>query len=391
MHLSKTPANQSLHDLLLISSHNLSGECGQNRSNKRPCQIDAQNDLEAIQCWLKEYAHKNQTHRAYQKEAERLLLWSVLQKNKPLSSLNRQDFDDYLEFIKDPSPRDFWCGPKGSRNRKRYDLSWRPFVGPLSASAQMLALTILDSMMQYLVAASYLDFNPLSLMRRKKSQLYRTNSLNLKLHERMLDDEEWGLLLTTLKNLPELTAREKDEKARLRFLVAILFLLGLRINELETHNWNAFKLINNDWWFFVTGKGDKPGKIPVNSDLIFEITSFRRHLRLADFPTPHEETPIIPSWHGNKSLSSRQMSNLLKKLAARTALNPDIAPERKIKLHAFSPHWIRHLSASMQDRVGISFGHIKANHRHESDETTRRYVHAFDKERHEDMKKLKLF
>jgi len=44
----------------------------------------------------------------------------------------------------------------------------------------------------------------------------------------------------------------------------------------------------------------------------------------------------------------------------------------------------------MQDRAGIQFKHIRANHRHENDETTRRYVHAIDNERHKEMKKLKL-
>ncbi len=64
--------------------------------------------------------------------------------------------------------------------------------------------------------------------------------------------------------------------------------------------------------------------------------------------------------------------------------------EKVAKLKRFSPPWLRHLSATMQDRVGIKFKHIKANHRHENEETTRRYVHSFDSERHSDMEKLSL-
>ena len=60
------------------------------------------------------------------------------------------------------------------------------------------------------------------------------------------------------------------------------------------------------------------------------------------------------------------------------------------KLKKFSAHWLRNLSASMQDRAGIEFKHIRANHRHENDETTRKYVHSIDRERHDDMQKLKL-
>ena len=44
----------------------------------------------------------------------------------------------------------------------------------------------------------------------------------------------------------------------------------------------------------------------------------------------------------------------------------------------------------MQDRAGIKFGHIRANLRHENDETTRIYVHAEDIERFEAIQKLGL-
>lgn len=85
-----------------------------------------------------------------------------------------------------------------------------------------------------------------------------------------------------------------------------------------------------------------------------------------------------------------RLTRFLKKLAHETAKKFEGNAEKITKLKKFSAHWLRHLSASMQDRAGIKFKHIRANHRHESDETTRRYVHAIDKERHHDMQKLKL-
>jgi hypothetical protein len=66
-------------------------------------------------------------------------------------------------------------------------------------------------------------------------------------------------------------------------------------------------------------------------------------------------------------------------------------PHKQEKLRRFSLHWLRHLSATQQDKSGILFKHIQANHRHETENTTRRYVHALDQERHEDMRKLHLF
>lgn len=325
------------------------------------CQISAHHDREAIEAWLAEYQHKATTHRAYQKESERFLAWVLIQKQKSLSLLNRQDFEDYFLFLQNPEPKAFWCGPRGQK----------PFVGPLSLSAQKTAIAIIDSLFNYLVQASYLKFNPLSLMRRRIK--HHTPPIQT---ERMLEDTEWEAFLQALHDLPE-----NLDKARLRFLVSILFLLGLRIEEVATHTFGHFRQIQGDWWFLVTGKGDKSAKVPVNDDLLEELKCFRRKLRLSELPNPDERYPLIPSWRSQGALSTRQMSTLIKNLALQTGLS---------KLEKLSPHWLRHHSASMQDRVGIRFTHIKANHRHENDQTTRRYVHSLDKERHQDMQKLKL-
>lgn len=344
---------------------NPSLSAGNNRCQTRPCQIKAQNDREAINVWLAEYSHKTTTHRAYKKESERLLLWALIQQKKPFSSLDRQDFEDYFKFLENPQPRDFWCGPKSK------DKTWKPFVGPLSASAQKTAIAIIDSLLSYLVQAAYLDFNPISLMRRKLKRFAPVIQT-----ERILEDSDWEAFLQALHNLPE-----KPDKARLRFLISILFLLGLRIEEVAHHTFGDFRQVHGDWWFFVTGKGDKAAKIPVNNYLLEELKHFRRQLRLSELPEPDERYPLIPSWRSPNSLSTRQMSVLIKNLAIQTGIK---------KLEKLSPHWLRHHSASMQDRVGIRFTHIKANHRHENDQTTRRYVHSLDKERHEDMQKLTL-
>lgn len=93
---------------------------------------------------------------------------------------------------------------------------------------------------------------------------------------------------------------------------------------------------------------------------------------------------MIASARGD-AITARQMNKILKKLAIATADQFVDQPDKSKKLRKFSAHWLRHLSASMQDRAGIQFKHIRANHRHENDETTRRYVHAIDSERHQNL------
>ncbi|MBK6974642.1 MAG: hypothetical protein IPH26_17455 [Sterolibacteriaceae bacterium] len=51
--------------------------------------------------WLNALSH---TQRAYRKEAERLLLWAILERGKPLSSLTHEDAQAYQAFLADPPP-----------------------------------------------------------------------------------------------------------------------------------------------------------------------------------------------------------------------------------------------------------------------------------------------
>ncbi len=60
------------------------------------------------------------------------------------------------------------------------------------------------------------------------------------------------------------------------------------------------------------------------------------------------------------------------------------------KLKKLSPHWLRHLCASHQDKAGLSSTMIKDNLRHGSIQTSQIYKHAEDRLRHEAMQKMSL-
>lgn len=375
---------------LALRSSSLDGTEGCNREKQGRCQIHAKNDYEAVQCWLNEYRHKATTYRTYQKDAERLLLWAIYQRKKPLSSLDRDDFEAYLSFLDNPEPKHFWCTRSHGGGRRRGEPGWRPFVGGLSHSTKQTAVSCIDSLMNYLVEACYLSFNPLGLMRKRHTRKF-TQSTSLSLQTRMLEVDEWHALLDTLDNFPEIEHCQKQEKERMRFLISILYFLGLRIAELASHTWGSFRKIENDWWFYVVGKGDKEGTIPVCNEFLRVIISYRGFLKKTPFPSSSETAPLISSLGSeDDAITPRQINKILKKLANETAEKFKSDPDKAKKLKKFSAHWLRHLSASMQDRAGIEFKHIRANHRHENDETTRRYVHAIDRERHIDMQKLKL-
>ena len=153
----------------------------------------------------------------------------------------------------------------------------------------------------------------------------------------MLTIDEWHAMLDTLEHFPESTPFEKKEKARLIFLVKILYFLGLRINELATHTWNAFRKVDDNWWFYVLGKGDKVGRIPVNDELLRAVIAYRDHLNKSPYPSADEATPLIVSFRSN-TITARQMNRILKKLAIATADKFYSQSDKAKKLRKFSAH-----------------------------------------------------
>ncbi|OXC74347.1 Integrase [Caballeronia sordidicola] len=54
------------------------------------CTLNASNDYEAVQAWLSLH-EAEATRRAYRKEAERLMLWAIVERQRALSSLTTDD------------------------------------------------------------------------------------------------------------------------------------------------------------------------------------------------------------------------------------------------------------------------------------------------------------
>ena len=131
------------------------GSTGTNRAAMARCKLAAANDHEAIQAWLRLRLEGTHTWRAYRKEAERFLLWAVMERGKAFSSLDGQDCVAYRDFLAAPGPQ--WTGP---RHTQRWSEAWRPFEGPLSVRSHLTTLTIVRSLCEWLVRRHYLDSNP---------------------------------------------------------------------------------------------------------------------------------------------------------------------------------------------------------------------------------------
>ena len=87
--------------------HDVDGSRGAFRAPKPMCALEADSDYQAISAWLDRH-EAAETLRAYRREAERLLLWAIVERGKALSSLTSEDATAYRAFLRHPTPRARW-------------------------------------------------------------------------------------------------------------------------------------------------------------------------------------------------------------------------------------------------------------------------------------------
>ena len=218
--------------------------------------------------WLQFLSH---TQRAYRKEAERFLLWAVTHKGKALSSMSNEDCIEYRNFLADPQPRSRWCGDRG---RERWSPLWRPFEGPLSASAQRHAVTILKNLYGFLVDQNYLMGNPWSAVGVPRTAGPKVNA------GRSFSVAQWDFIEGQLKMLTSTSANQ-----RLTFGLHLLYATGLRLSEVvaatvDDLQWVLYPADASDdqamqgWMLRVIGKGQKEREVPMPFDVAGELARY---------------------------------------------------------------------------------------------------------------------
>ena len=107
----------------IVVPRDVDGSQGTFRAPHATCTLSADNDYDAVHAWLA--LHESQaTQRAYRKEAERLILWAIVERGRALSSLTTEDAVAYRAFLRHPAPRTRWVGS----SRPRSSPEWKPFA-----------------------------------------------------------------------------------------------------------------------------------------------------------------------------------------------------------------------------------------------------------------------
>jgi site-specific recombinase XerD len=248
------------------------------KARRRQRTIGLESGVEQGLDWLQALSH---TQRAYRKEAERFLLWAITHKGKAPSSMSNEDCIEYRDFLADPQPRSRWCG---DRARERWSPLWRPFEGPLSASAQRHAVTILKNLYGFLVDQNYLMGNPWSAVGVPRTAGPKVNA------GRSFSLAQWGFIEGQLKMLEVTSANQ-----RLTFGLHLLYATGLRLSEVvsatvDDLQWVEYPADASDdqpmegWLLRVVGKGQKEREVPVPIGVVGELSRYLVSRGLAEDP-----------------------------------------------------------------------------------------------------------
>jgi site-specific recombinase XerC len=353
----------------------LDGSQGLNRAPVPAHQAALATDLDAVNAWIAIRGERSEhTARAYRREAERLLLWAVIVRRKPLSSLNTLDCRDYINgFLADPQPAERWIG---NGKAERFDPAWRPFAKKLPPASRETARKILSALCSWLVEEQYLQVNPFHGLQKVDSAKPLVDVTG-----RTLTHAQWRFVLQAARrplDVPGFTPAQQRDYFALLFAYAT----GLRRAELAGATTGALSrkaldaALGDAWTLKVMGKGRRERRVPMPPRLMDELAAC---LQLRPVPctldTAPAATPLIAHLKTGRPLSPDALARLYKAIFTRAAalLRPAY-PGAASDLERASTHWLRHTHANHALDAGGDLRDVQTGLGHASLGTTTLYT-----------------
>ncbi len=375
-----------------------------NTDPTRPPLIAADNDWEAVQCFLRDKALSGSAHtvRAYEKECLRLFLWCRFFAFKPFSSLTREDAQNYQHFLRSPSREFVLQTDAGTKYRPapmllpdgRINPAWRPFRKKgLGDGSVRTAIAALKSLSKFLVNADYLRASPFTLGGLAKRDKNRTQGVRKK----VLRERAKAAVDAAIDAMPDKTEAQRKRSLRRRYVFDLFYYLGLRMDEAANASMSGFHIVNTKCWFRALGKGKKIRSVPVPDPLLQTLADYRlTHDLEPPFPTPDDEAPLVARLDGSTALKDTQLRRLLVEVFRAGADQIQSAIDGQADAEAIdaldvlrhaTPHWLRHTYGTDLFNAGVDPRHIQENMGHSSMDTTLIYNENEDAARHEDSQK----
>ena len=365
-----TAATQDTH-----AAHPLDGSTGTNRAPMASAGADghgagtaAWHDRQAIEAWLQARAGQpgsptfvHATAKAYRKEAERLLLWCLSERAKPLSSMTAEDCADYMAFLAAIPQR--WCS---RRNTRRLQPGWTPFAGPLGLRSRQHAINVVAGLFDWLVQARYLATNPWRLVKRQMGDDPTRNELD----SRAFTKSAWQALLEFVEAQPP-----SPSLFRARFLLRFCEATGLRASEMLAARLGDLRMHGQGWVMPVHGKGARNRVVVLPGQAVRALNQYLLDRQLAAVGAAPAEAPLVASTLdpiaavGYRALYD-SMRSWFRRAIARSSLS---LAEQDVASRA-SLHWLRHTCFTRALERGTSLAATQRQAGHADPRTTMRYA-----------------
>lgn len=366
----------------------------------------ADTDLEYALKFLYSYNGSTATYNSYRREIERLLQWCWRIQKLSVIGLKREHIEAFIQFCANPPMA--WIGTKNvarfksTQGERVANKEWRPFVATTSkvefkrgveANAKQFypsqaaikaTFTALSSFYEYLIQEGLIESNPVALIK-QKSKFIRRDQMQPVV--RRISNTQWDYVLETAE---QMAADNPGEHERTLFIINCLFAMYLRISELVADEratpvmGDFSKDYDGNWWFSVTGKGNKNRTITVCNDMLNALKRYRQYRGLSPYPTLGEQTPIVPKQTGKGPVTStRHIRRIVQDCfdMAYQRMREDGLEDDAYDLNMATVHWLRHTGIS-EDVKYRPREHVRDDAGHASMATTDRYIDSDLRERH---------
>ncbi len=371
-------------------------------------------DYESVLKFLFSYNGSTATFNAYRSNLERLLQWAWRIEKRCAVSLSRDDIEDFIRFT--ISPPLAWIGDKRvarflSRDGEKIpNADWRPYVATVSKTEAKNGVTpdkkrfkpsqasiqatfaVLSSFYDYLTEEKLIEFNPVALIRQRSKFIRKDHNAAI---VRRITNLQWDFVIETAEHLAD---KHPQTHERTLFIMNCLFAMYLRISELvadERSNpvmGDFRKDQDGNWWFHVTGKGNKDRTIVVSNEMLDALRRYRKSLDLSPLPVINEQTPLLKKAKGHGPITStRQVRRIVQDCfdAAFEKMKADGFEDDAYDLRTATVHWLRHTGISEDVKIRPR-EHVRDDAGHSTMATTDRYIESDRRERHQSGKKKPL-
>lgn len=363
--------------------------------------------------WLLEQRHNENNYKTYRSELTTFLHWCFSEVVISPKDLSRRIMMRYLDYCQAPPPALI-----AYRNVAQFVVDkewgerlpnpqWRPFLGKrelglalpyrLSEPAMKTKLAILSAFFQFLIQEEYMDRNPALLLQRVK----RPVNQDADEQGQSFSELQWSYVMLASE---QLAAENPAQHERSRFLICLMYACYLRISEVAARP--GFSPVMSQfrrdgktgvWGYYIPrSKGGKRRTVAVSQALLDALQRYRTFLGLSPLPTPSEQTPLFvrhkAAAHGreqgelNANLGIRQLRDLVMAVLEHAAglAEVDGFTQDAAEMRNLTPHSIRHTGITHDINLnGRPLSHVQADAGHDSIDTTSKYLHTGNSERHE--------